>query len=175
MSIKTAFDAFATDCGRYPTTAEGFTALLNCPANISTARWHGPYLEPAKIPLDSWGNEYVYRFPGLHDTSGFDLYSCGSDQASKSGGNDPDDINNWNPNSPRGYFSDRLGTFASAAIFPLFVVALSLIVGLSVTAVFSRRVRNLMARHPIAHNICVWILLAGLLVLLLSCLIPQIS
>jgi hypothetical protein len=50
--------------------------------------------------LDPWGNVYIYACPGLHHPNGFDLYSCGPDEISKSKGDDPDDINNWDPNSP---------------------------------------------------------------------------
>jgi general secretion pathway protein G len=170
VGIKTAVDAFAIDCGRYPTTSEGFAALLNCPTNISPNRWHGPYLRDK--PTDPWGNDYVYRCPGIHNTSSFDLYSCGADGISKSGGNDDDDINNWDPNSPRGSFSDRLANLAGAAIILLFIV---LMVTVSVTAVFSRRVQDLIGGHPTAYKICLWVLLAALLLFLISCLIPRIA
>jgi general secretion pathway protein G len=93
--LKTAFDAFAVDCGRYPTTSEGFAAMIACPTNIPAARWHGPYFD--RIPRDPWGNEYVYRCPGVHNTNGFDSYSCGFDGISKSGGDDLDDINKQRP------------------------------------------------------------------------------
>jgi general secretion pathway protein G len=29
------------------------------------------------VPLDPWGNEYVYRNPGKFKTDGYDLYSLG--------------------------------------------------------------------------------------------------
>jgi hypothetical protein len=48
-----------------------------------------------KIPEDVWGHEYVYHFPGKHHTNGYDIYSLGPDGVSKSGGEDPDDIANW--------------------------------------------------------------------------------
>ena len=100
--FKVALDYFSNDCGRYPTTAEGFTALINCPTNISGSKWHGPYIDPPKIPQDAWNHDYVYRYPGIHNTNGYDLYSCGYDGISKSGGEDLDDINNWDPHSPHG-------------------------------------------------------------------------
>ena len=98
--IKTALDAFAVDCGRYPTTAEGFQALINCPTNLFAGKWHGPYLD--EIPQDPWKHIYVYRCPSIHTTNGYDIYSCGPDGISKSGGNDLDDINTWDPSSPHG-------------------------------------------------------------------------
>jgi len=173
VGIKTAFDAFAIDCGRYPTTSEGFAALSNCPTNISPNRWRGPYLD--RKPIDPWGNDYVYHYPGIHNTNSFDLFSCGADGVSTSGGNDADDINNWDPHSPRGGFSDRLVTFVGTAIIFLLINALLLIVGLSVMSAYSRRVQNLIAGHPTAYKICLWVSLAALLLLLISCLIPRIA
>jgi type II secretion system protein G len=70
-------DAFARDCGRYPTTAEGLLALVKRPADIPEARWHGPYFE--SIPQDPWGHDYVYCCPGVRNSNRFDLYSCGPD------------------------------------------------------------------------------------------------
>jgi general secretion pathway protein G len=96
--IKTALDRFKIDCGRYPTTSEGFAGMVNCPTNFSGGKWSGPYLD--NVPIDPWGNVYVYRCPGIHNTNGYDLYSCGFDGISKSGGEDLDDINNWDPQSP---------------------------------------------------------------------------
>jgi len=78
---------------RYPSQSEGLSALVTGPTNIQNTNFSGYIRE---IPKDSWGRAYVYRFPALHNTNGPDLYSLGEDGVSKSGGNDPDDINNWN-------------------------------------------------------------------------------
>jgi general secretion pathway protein G len=99
--LTKALEAFRNDCGRYPCMAEGWAALMQCPTNIPAGRWHGPYLD--KIPVDPWGNDFVYVCPGLHHPNGFDLYSCGMDGISKSKGGDPDDINNWDTNSPHSF------------------------------------------------------------------------
>jgi general secretion pathway protein G len=173
-SIQTALGVFAVDCGRYPTTSEGIAALINCPTNISSGRWRGPYLDPAKIPTDPWGDVYVYRCPGIHNTNGFDLYSCGADQISKTGGSDPDDINNWDPNSPHGDFSDHVGTYAVSAIRYLFSVAFLLALGLSIMARFSQRVRNRVAMHATACKLLFWLLALGLVLLLICLAIPRI-
>lgn len=93
--FELALDTFAEDCGRYPTTAEGLAALLRRPGDITVARWKGPYLDRDGIPTDSWGHDYAYHCPGIRNTNRFDLYSHGPDGASKSQGNDPDDINSW--------------------------------------------------------------------------------
>jgi len=92
--FKTALDAFQKDCGRFPSSAEGLAALTTRPGDLTERQWHGPYLDAA-IPKDPWGHDYVYRYPGIHNTNEFDIYSCGPDGVSKSGGNDADDIANW--------------------------------------------------------------------------------
>jgi general secretion pathway protein G len=96
---KTILGIFKADCGRYPTTEEGLNALIIRPENIPAADWHGPYFDPPQLPKDPWDHDYVYRCPGVHNPDGFDLFSCGPDGVSKSGGDDVDDINNWNPDS----------------------------------------------------------------------------
>jgi general secretion pathway protein G len=87
-NIEVALDAFEVDCGRYPSTEEGLQAVLEEPANVKG--WHGPYLKRG-MPRDPWGNPYVYREPGRHNTTGYDLYSLGPD-GQEGGG---DDIDNW--------------------------------------------------------------------------------
>ena len=100
-SLSTVLKMFNEDCGRYPTMAEGLDALIHRPPNVRPDTWHGPYLVArAQNPLDPWSHPYVYRCPGTHHTNSFDIYSCGPDGKSASGGDDPDDINNWNPSSP---------------------------------------------------------------------------
>ena len=72
----------------------GVAALTSRPAGLTETQWHGPYLDAA-IPKDPWGHDYVYACPGVHNTNGFDVYSLGPDGASKSGGEDYDNISNW--------------------------------------------------------------------------------
>jgi len=112
LCIKIGLDAFQADCGRYPSTVEGLAALEMPPKAIPEGRWHGPYTDT--VPLkDRWKHDFVYTYPGTHNTNGFDLYSKGPDGVSKSGGEDLDDINNWGASSPhRGVVSSiRSGTF----------------------------------------------------------------
>jgi general secretion pathway protein G len=87
-NIELALDAFEVDCGRYPTAEEGLRALVEQPSNANG--WKGPYLKKA-LPKDPWGNQYVYRCPGQHNTNGCDLYSFGPDGQDGGG----DDIDNW--------------------------------------------------------------------------------
>ncbi len=57
--LRTGLVAFKLDLGRYPSTAEGLTALAHCPPGLE-AKWHGPYLD--KIPLDPWRHPLEYTF-----------------------------------------------------------------------------------------------------------------
>ena len=87
-AIELQLDAFEIDAGRFPTTEEGLSALINPPAQVR--QWNGPYLKKG-IPIDPWGNPYVYRFPGQLNTTGYDLMSYGVD-GNEGGG---DDVGNW--------------------------------------------------------------------------------
>jgi general secretion pathway protein G len=86
-TLDGAFEQFQVDCGRYPTTEEGLSALIAAPANVQN--WHGPYIKGG-IPNDPWKNSYVYRYPGTHNPNSFDLFSMGAD-----GREGNDDIDNW--------------------------------------------------------------------------------
>lgn len=86
--LGTALDTFRLDVGRYPTTAEGLQALRT---NPGIDGWNGPYLEK-EIPLDPWGNPYVYISPGSHGD--YDLMSLGADKA-QGGEGENQDIVSW--------------------------------------------------------------------------------
>lgn len=86
--LARALDAYRLDTGRYPTTTQGLNALSLQPSDES--KWNGPYLVKV-VPLDPWGNAYIYRSPG-QGSSDFDLLSYGKD--GKPGGDgDNADIN----------------------------------------------------------------------------------
>src|SRR5208282_4898829 len=63
-SLGSALDLFYLDAGRYPTSSEGLTALVQRPGSIPS--WNGPYLKGAIVPADPWGNAYIYHGPGEH-------------------------------------------------------------------------------------------------------------
>jgi general secretion pathway protein G len=71
----TALDGFRLDVGRYPTTEEGLKALREKPSGAD--KWEGPYL-PKEIPMDPWGNAYVYRSPSEYGD--YDIMSYGLDK-----------------------------------------------------------------------------------------------
>jgi general secretion pathway protein G len=88
--LGAGLDLFHLEVGRYPTTEEGLKALVEQPAGITT--WNGPYLKKKRIPLDPWGNDYRYQYPGEQGV--YDLYSYGNDNAEGGEGNDAD-IVSW--------------------------------------------------------------------------------
>ena len=75
QSLGNTLDLFNLDTGRYPTTGEGLTALVQSPGTIPA--WNGPYLKGGVVPNDPWGKAFVYRSPGEHGP--YDIMSYGSD------------------------------------------------------------------------------------------------
>ncbi len=94
-NFETALKLFKLDNGFYPSTEQGLQALVEKPTTGRIPKnWReGGYLESKQIPLDPWGNPYVYISPGLHGD--YDIISYGAD--GKEGGEGFDaDITNWN-------------------------------------------------------------------------------
>jgi general secretion pathway protein G len=89
-SFGSALDLFYLDAGRYPTSSEGLTALVQRPGGIPT--WNGPYLKGDIVPADPWGNIYTYKSPGEHGV--YDIVSFGSDGQEGGTGN-ASDITSW--------------------------------------------------------------------------------
>lgn len=89
-NIESALALFKTDTGRFPTTSEGLEVLVTNPG-IKGYNNDG-YLD--KVPLDPWGNRYIYVCPGLQSKD-YDLESYGKD-GEDGGADDNADIESWN-------------------------------------------------------------------------------
>ena len=77
--LGAALDGYRLDNGRYPTSDQGLEALWRePPVGARPRNWRGPYLRK-EVPLDPWGNAYVYRAPGDENPWGYDLISYGED------------------------------------------------------------------------------------------------
>ena len=88
QTIETALAMYRLDTARYPSTAQGLTALVSKPDDATVRNWKdGGYI--ARVSADPWGNPYQYRYPGTRGRE-YDLYSFGPDGVE--GG---DDIGNW--------------------------------------------------------------------------------
>jgi type II secretion system protein G len=74
LIFTNALGRFQADCGRLPTSEEGLPALRERPSTIPAAQWRGPYVGKVKDP---WGRPYLYKWPGSHNTNGFDISSEG--------------------------------------------------------------------------------------------------
>jgi general secretion pathway protein G len=94
-NLETALKTYYLDNGYYPTTDQGLDALVVEP-NIDPVpgKWRkGGYLEKGKVPLDPWGNDYIYLSPGMYGD--FDIISYGLDGVE--GGEDWEaDVESWN-------------------------------------------------------------------------------
>lgn len=89
-SIKLPLTSYRLKMMDYPSTAEGLQALVTAP-NGKAEQWTGPYVADGKIPVDPWGEPYVYRYPGVKNKNGYDVFSKGPDKTEGT----PDDIGNW--------------------------------------------------------------------------------
>jgi general secretion pathway protein G len=74
-SFSSAIDLYYLDMGRYPTSSDGLTALVQRPG--SAQEWNGPYLKGGVVPNDPWGHPYVYRSPVEH--APYEIVSFGAD------------------------------------------------------------------------------------------------
>lgn len=92
-SFEEALGIFKLDNGFFPSTEQGLQALVEKPTigRIPGRFKEGGYIK--KIPLDPWGQPYLYLAPGAHGD--YDLFSYGPDGESGGEGDDAD-IANWN-------------------------------------------------------------------------------
>jgi general secretion pathway protein G len=86
-----ALDQYRLDVGRYPTTAQGLIALFAQPADEPL--WRGPYLKKV-VPVDPWGNPYIYNAPGTDPKREFEIVSWGKDGKAGGAGDDAD-VMSW--------------------------------------------------------------------------------
>ncbi len=87
--LESAVDTYRLDIGRYPTTEQGLAALREKPDGVD--KWDGPYLRK-ELPVDPWGNPYVYESPSEHGE--YAIMSYGAD-GTPGGEGDDMDIVSW--------------------------------------------------------------------------------
>ncbi len=86
-TFESSIDQYKLDMGTDPETLD---QLLTPPS--PRGKWNGPYLKNLNhIPMDPWGNPYVYKTPGA-DGRDNDIYSDGPDGQPGTS----DDIQSWN-------------------------------------------------------------------------------
>lgn len=91
-SFEEALGIFKLENSFFPTTEQGLNALVEKPTvgRVPNRYKEGGYIR--KIPLDPWGQQYLYLSPGVHGD--FDLFSYGPDGESGGEGDDAD-VANW--------------------------------------------------------------------------------
>ena len=91
-AIETALKIYHLDNFNYPSSEQGLQALVSRPTDDPEPRnWkQGGYLP--ELPIDPWGNEYLYLYPG--ENGEFDIYTLGADRTA--GGDAQNaDLGNW--------------------------------------------------------------------------------
>jgi general secretion pathway protein G len=71
-NFTTALNNYEVDNSTYP---KSLSDLLVAPRDAQN--WHGPYLQTDVVPKDPWLNDYIYKCPGAHNPTFFDLSSGG--------------------------------------------------------------------------------------------------
>lgn len=84
--LDDALQQYKLDVGTYPSDLQGLMENID-----QSEKWEGPYIKP-RVPLDPWGGEYQYIFPGEHGE--FDIYSFGAD-GQEGGEGEYADQTNW--------------------------------------------------------------------------------
>lgn len=79
-AFETALDTYRLDMGTYPEKLEELRSS-------EAKRWNGPYL-PKAVPMDPWGNPFIYSRDGDRDKP-YLLMSYGAD--GQEGGTDQDE------------------------------------------------------------------------------------
>jgi general secretion pathway protein G len=88
QAISTQLRTYEMQNMRMPTSAQGLEALVQRPSAEPAPRRWIQLME--RVPLDPWGEPYLYRNPGKLNPRGFDLVSKGPDRQEGGG----DDITN---------------------------------------------------------------------------------
>jgi general secretion pathway protein G len=94
-TIAASLEMYRLDNRIYPATSQGLEALVSRPVSPPVPpNWSaGGYL--AEVPVDPWGNPYVYRAPG--ENGPYDLVSLGADGEPGGEGVDADIVNGERP------------------------------------------------------------------------------
>ncbi len=74
-SIAHECERYNLDMNMYPPSLD---ALMTNPGGAKAADWAGPYLSK-DVPLDPWGNQYMYQNPGARHPDKVDVWSYGPD------------------------------------------------------------------------------------------------
>ena len=79
-TFQTALQMYRADQGRLPSQGQGLKALCEAPTDPPVPKDYPPegYLESRVLPVDPWGNAYIYLTPGRRGEP-YEVISYGSD------------------------------------------------------------------------------------------------
>ena len=92
--LEAALTFYQMDNGRFPTTEQGLSALIQQPTIAPEPRHYNASGYMKKLPNDGWDNPYQYEMPGTNNLDGFDIWSLGADGQPGGSGIDAD-LGNW--------------------------------------------------------------------------------
>lgn len=93
--LQQAMDAYRKDNGFYPSTTQGFAALVRQPLSSPLPNNWRPGGYVSQIPLDPWGRPFYYLNPGKNNPHTVDIFSFGPSGRPGGVGN-KGVIGNWN-------------------------------------------------------------------------------
>lgn len=77
--LDSELQRYQLDVQSFPSTAAGLEALQSPPPELQDqAKWQGPYLDKG-IPVDPWGKQYQYSYPGQHNQNKPDVWTVTPD------------------------------------------------------------------------------------------------
>lgn len=79
-NLKAAVNLYRVEQHHVPDQSEGLRALVECPTGLDRKNRYpeGGYLDSSEVPLDPWGQAYIYLQPGRKDQR-FEIISYGAD------------------------------------------------------------------------------------------------
>jgi len=97
QAFRSALTLYRAQNDRYPTQAQGLQALIKAPTlpPVPNAYPADGYLDSLTLPLDPWGNPYVYLTPGSQNEP-YEIISYGADSA-PGGENEDADLSSSRP------------------------------------------------------------------------------
>lgn len=91
QKIEAALITYRNLAGFYPSEAQGLSALVEKPSTTPVPRRWEQFFDV--VPKDDWGNDFVYKYPGIQDPSRPEVISKGKDMELGT----EDDISNQDP------------------------------------------------------------------------------
>lgn len=76
-SLGSVLKMYKINNGFYPSTAQGLKALVSRPGGAPVPKSWTQLAD--SVPIDPWGNEYMYKFPGSKVATEFELVTKGKD------------------------------------------------------------------------------------------------